>query len=50
MTKKKEREGAQLNFDYTQAEKISKIVTAKLEDANYEVHNGIAEFEARLQA
>jgi hypothetical protein len=42
MTKKKEREASQLDFDYTQAEKFNKIVTTKLEDANFEVHNGIA--------
>ncbi len=39
-----------LDFDYTQAEKFNKIVTTKLEDANFEVHNGIAEFEAKLAA
>jgi hypothetical protein len=39
MTKKKEREAYQLDFDYTQAEKFNKIVTTKLEDANYEVQN-----------
>jgi hypothetical protein len=50
MTKKKEREASQLDFDYTQAEKFNKIVTTKLEDANYEVQNGIAEFEAKLKA
>jgi len=37
MTKKKEREASQIDFDYTQAEKFNKIVTTKLEYANFEV-------------
>ncbi len=50
MTKKREREVAQLTFDLTQAEKFNTQVQSKLADANAEVYDGIDRFEKALQA
>ena len=48
MTTKKDREATIMRFDYTQAEKYNNLVTTMIQDANHEVHDGLAEFEARL--
>ena len=45
---KKEREAAQLEFEYKQAEKYNKLALTKLEDADREVNEGISKFEQTL--
>lgn len=50
MDKKREREAAQLEFDFTQAEKYNKLTHKALDEANQEVYQGIAQFEANLKA
>lgn len=50
MVKKKEREAAQLEFEYKQAEKYNKMALTKIEDADREVNDGISKFEQTLQS
>ena len=50
MDKKREREAKQLEFDLTQAEKYNKYTVNQIDEANKEVYQGIAEFEANLKA
>lgn len=50
MDKKREREAKQLEFDLTQAEKYNKYTVNSIDEANREVYQGIAEFEANLKA
>lgn len=50
MLLKKEREAAQLEFEYRQAEKYNELAVTKLENANAEVTEGISRFEETLQA
>lgn len=38
MDKKREREAAQLEFDFTQAEKYNKLTHKALDEANQEVY------------
>ena len=47
--RKKDRESKQLEFDYKQAEKYNTIALQKLDDANTEVQDGIANFEETLK-
>ena len=48
--RKKDRESKQLEFDYQQAEKYNAVAIQKLEDANNEVTDGIANFEETLRS
>ena len=48
--RKKDRESKQLEFDYKQAEKYNSIALKKLDDANSEVLDGIANFEETLKS
>lgn len=48
MSKKREREAAQLDFDLSQAEKYNDAAQTKLNEANTEVHDGIDRFEETL--
>lgn len=48
--RKKDRESKQLEFDYKQAEKYNSIALQKLDDANTEVQDGIANFEETLKS
>ena len=48
--RKKDRESKQLEFDYKQAEKYNSIALQKLDDANNEVQDGIANFEETLKS
>lgn len=50
MSIKREREAAQLEFDFTQAEKFNAITQQKLSEAQEEVHGGIDAFERNLRA
>ena len=48
--RKKDRESKQLEFDYKQAEKYNAVAIQKLDDANNEVTDGIANFEETLRS
>lgn len=48
--RKKDRESKQLEFDYQQAEKYNAVAIMKLEEANNEVTDGIANFEETLRS
>ena len=48
--RKKDRESKQLEFDYKQAEKYNAIALNKLDEANLEVQDGIANFEHTLKS
>jgi hypothetical protein len=50
MTKKREREAAQLTFDLSQAEKFNHQLQLTVEEASAEVTDGIDRFEKTLQA
>lgn len=50
MTKKREREAAQLEFDFKQAEMYNTMAEEKIAAASSEVYDGIAEFEAKLKS
>jgi hypothetical protein len=50
MSIKREREAAQLEFDFTQAENFNTFTQAKLSEAQEEVHGGIDAFEKNLKA
>ena len=47
--KKKDREMTQLEFRYKEAEKYNMKALGMLNDANAEVHEGIAKFEETLK-
>ena len=47
--RKKDREAAQLEFEFKQAEKYNSIAMEKLDDASREVHEGIEQFETTLR-
>lgn len=49
MTIKRAREAAQLEFDFTQAEKFNTVTQNKLKEAQDEVYDGIAAFEKNLK-
>ena len=50
MAYKKEREQAQLEFEYKQAQKFNAMTTRKIDDATKEVIEGISNFEETLKS
>lgn len=48
-TIKKDREKRQLEFELKQAEKYNRVTLNKIDEANYEVNDGIAQFEQTLR-